>query len=341
MEPKVKIVICWSVIALSLAHVAGIVIGERVAPRIERALGIKPIEASGSSQAQKGGIDFDRIYGDTLPMRSLPINKSALDEVKQGRLFQPRAQPQPCVPCQNRVVVQPSQPVTPLIIPSVPKPAGTAPAVQPITPAASVAPKVQPTQTETKNSIALFVGSDAKSRSIVEWFTSNPQLKELKDKSNYHVYTVDNAMYQTRYKQVIPPDFFPAVLYSDSRGGHIHATFGEWLPGASGDLVADFVKAEKLHQAVVTANIPLPPVSDYPLITAPGDFISDLIEAEKCPGGKCPNDRDRPLSPFARDPLRDQDSIASWFRHNQDQMSLALGVVLIVALGYVVLRRVR
>lgn len=96
--------------------------------------------------------------------------------------------------------------------------------------------------------IALFIGSDAKSKQLLDWFNRDPRLQAMRQRCEFQVYTSDSPLYRTRYTQDIPPDQFPVVLFQDKSGGHIHAAGKSMIPTTVDKLYADFQKGYELYQ---------------------------------------------------------------------------------------------
>ncbi len=108
--------------------------------------------------------------------------------------------------------------------------------------------------TDARYNISVFVGSDAKSQQLLSWFNSDRQLQALKAKVNFQAYTKDNALYKTRYANVVPVEYFPAVIFSDPSGGHIHAAYRDMLPSTAAELYSDMQRASQLQRQVVQAS---------------------------------------------------------------------------------------
>lgn len=73
---KVRIVFSFGLVALALFLAVCVVVGERVAPRIEQQLGIQQ-----APPIQPGGISYDTLKN--APLNQLPVNEQASREVKK------------------------------------------------------------------------------------------------------------------------------------------------------------------------------------------------------------------------------------------------------------------
>jgi hypothetical protein len=209
------------------------------------------------------------------------VNLQAQGEIKQ-QIYNcpPNCLPQRVYPAP--VVVQPAivQPtiVTPTVTPPVPA-----------TPNFVVTPVSNPASPPPKKSyqIALFVNANATSQRLQEWFTQNKQLAALKESCEFQVYTATNAIYKTRYADIVPAEQFPVVLFQDATGGHIHAAGRSMIPSTPEELFSDLRHGYTLYkqakQAQKTGAVKTKGYSWDDAIT-PTLYLS----AEDCPDGYCP-----------------------------------------------------
>ena len=85
---RVKIVLSFGLVALALFSALCVVVGQRVAPRIEQSLGIdQPVERSFAP----GGVSYDELRN--APLNSVPVNESAAREIKRQDVY--------CPPCDQ------------------------------------------------------------------------------------------------------------------------------------------------------------------------------------------------------------------------------------------------
>lgn len=302
-DRNLKLAITSSVIVLAMVHALAIVVGERAAPRIEQAIGLQPITAS-QSNVRSAAIDFDAAVGGVgFQSSTLPTNRSAQSEIKQ--------QFQPCYPCQPQTT----------------------------TPQPTVL-RVTPVATNARESLSLFVGNDAQSQTILQWFNTDPQLQNLRSKVNFQTYTPSNALYQTRYKQTVPESAFPALVFSASDGGHIHAVFREMWPSTPAQLHADLKSAFELQKQVVSSRPAVngPSAVDVPIQIQMQD-VRPLLNLQDCDGGQCTPDRQPILPLFNRDrPGSESGTIVQSLLNRHGGESLVL-LIAVCILGYLVFRR--
>lgn len=289
------------------------------------------------------------------------VNLQAQGELKQ----------QYCPPCNapsqtsnrllprvvNRAVVyrtvSSSQPVSSTADTS-PKPAGATAGATPAAPPKSpfvTAPAggstiAAPSQTPPKKDyqLALFVGSDAQSKRLIDWFDNDPELVRLRSNCEFQVYTASNPLYQTRFKEIVPADQFPVVLFQDSTGGHIHAAGRAMIPTSAAELHADLQHGYELYHQAMQAQ-------KTGAIKARGYSWDDTITptmslfSQDCPDGYCPvepQDRWRPGS-RVRDTLFDsvRDSRNAFIRASANELAtIALSVIAVLLLGFILFRRV-
>lgn len=172
--------------------------------------------------------------------------------------------------------------------------------------------------TNKRASILLFVGTDPKSSTLLDWFNRDQGCQQLKSNCNFQAYTKDNALYRERYSGVIPAEQFPAILFCDSDGGHIYVAANQSLPSSASSLLAEMKRAyEAQKQAREQDADPAQTIEGSP---------------PNCPDGSCrPSDREpfinpdrAPLFPSLRPDRPPAESILYWL-WNPGEAVLALG----------------
>ncbi|QDV85474.1 hypothetical protein [Planctomycetes bacterium TBK1r] len=261
------------------------------------------------------------------------VNLQAQGELKQqGTTICPPV----CLP--NRIV-RPT-----VVSPSRVVPAVTTPSVPVIIPSNSVplaAPKPQPPK--KKYQIALFVGRDAKSQQLLDWFNRDRQLRKLRDACEFQVYTESNALYRTRFAQIVPADQFPVVLFQDSTGGHVHAAGRTMIPTTPDELYADLKHGYELYQQTRQAQ-------KTGALKARGYSWDEAISPtmylapEDCPDGYCPvepNDTWRPgdrVRDLLFDEVRDNRNALLWASAGELATIAMIGVAVFL-LGFIMIKR--
>jgi hypothetical protein len=236
------------------------------------------------------------------------VNLQAQGEIKQQiRNCPPNCLPQRVYPAP--VVVQPTivQPtvVTPTVTPTLAQPVPATPnfvdTQKPTQEPLVVTPVSNPAAPPPKKSyqIALFINTDATSQRLQEWFTQNKQLAALKESCEFQVYTATNAIYRTRYADIVPAEQFPVVLFQDATGGHIHAAGRSMIPSTPDELYSDLRHGYTLYkqakEAQKTGAVKTKGYSWDDAIT-PTLYLS----AEDCPDGYCPTPPSEDRRPLDR-----------------------------------------
>lgn len=85
-EHKVRLVISCGLVGLAACVAVAVVVGNRVAPRIEQQLGISPIETP-----RINGVSYDTFKN--APLNSIPINEEASREIKRSGQQSPKQTP--------------------------------------------------------------------------------------------------------------------------------------------------------------------------------------------------------------------------------------------------------
>lgn len=269
-KQSVSILLTAGLLAVVLIHAIALSTAQQAMPRIEQAI----FGDSIADNYQKGGINFDAQRMSDRPMNALPVNPSARDEIKRQTSGTPFTGTMNGVTYVNGVPCdtcpQPSN--------ATPKPTAGTPIAKPVTP---------------KYSLSLFViPGDPRSQQLTNWFATDPRLKKLASGCNYQIYTRDNPLYKARFAAMVPAETFPAVLFQDPTGGHVHASNGAAVSTSASQLCDDLEAAYKLQKQIVekleTPSNPLMKSSD----------ISGASGAN-CPDGNCPEPE---RAPFWRRP---------------------------------------
>ncbi|MBB3205541.1 hypothetical protein FHS27_001341 [Rhodopirellula rubra] len=276
------------------------------------------------------------------------VNLDAQGELKQQSGYCPP----PCPPVV-RPTLRPYRvvPASPVVRPSTPipatVPAPTVPAPIIVTPANSAGNAV-PERATKRYQIALFVGNDAKSQQLTDWFNKDAKLSKLRQSCEFQVYTESNALYKTRYADIVPASQFPVVLFQDSSGGHVHAAGYTMLPSTPAELFDDLRHGYELYQQTRQAQKTGALKSrGYSWDSAISPTLQ--LSPEDCPDGYCPIEPTEPTwRPFDRDrdrdrePLFDRDSggrNAFIWAGAGELATLALIVVAIILLGFILIKR--
>lgn len=302
-----KIGLSFGLVVVALLNAFAVVAGNQLAPRIERSLGMEPIHSYHSAEPTSINWDEHSRRSDLPLGRTLPGNPAARAEIKHGGPIADSAikGQAPCIPCY------PSYPVA--------------------TPARNTS-QVTPLATAPRKNLIIFVGTDATSQAVLSWFNYDADLVKLKQGVNFQAYTKDNPLYRSRYQEAVPVEYFPAILFLDEKGGHIHAAYGPNLPRDSKTLYGDLGTAYRLQQQIMQqrqfAPATLPPAPPQPIAlptsvsplgiefqNASGPELLIRAENSDCVGPNCPNDRqpdrDRVFPFFNRDPANPLDVFQS------------------------------
>ncbi len=219
-----------------------------------------------------------------------------------------------------------------------------------VSPAVVVLPQVQPaavtaptTPPPKKNyQLALFVGSDATSRTLLQWFSSDKQLLSLKESCEFQTYTVENPIYKSRFAEIVPASQFPVVLFQDATGGHIHAAGRSMIPGSAAELYSDLKHGFALYkQAKEAQKTGALKTRGYSW----DDAISPklYLSAEDCPDGYCPTPTSEPQRPLDRvrdlfDDAKDTRNALMWLSAGEIA-TVALIAIAVVLLVFILLKR--
>lgn len=312
---RVKVVVSFGLVVLALFSALCIVVGERVAPRIEQSLGLEPAERSYTP----GGVSYDELRN--APLNTVPVNERAAREVKRQDIY--------CPPCDQVRSPGFTRNVNYLL---------------PITQTASPATpdvKGQVTVTSTpwaaKYSLAIFVGTDQASQRLLDWVNRDPQLSDLRKSVNFQAYTKDNPLYRERYGGVIPVDQFPAVVFTDPRGGHVYVAGSASIPSTASALYNALRDSTQIQQQATRTD---------------PDGINPVVQEfdPNCPDGNCKPDRVPLLNPdrerlFPSLRPRNQDPVQSllYWLWNPGEAILAglCAVAFLVVLFVVALKVIR
>jgi hypothetical protein len=279
------------------------------------------------------------------------VNLQAQGEIKQQiRNCPPNCLPQRVYPAP--VVVQPTivQPtvVTPTVTPTVAQPVPVTPnfvdVSKPTQEPLVVTPVSNPAAPPPKKSyqIALFVNTDATSQRLQEWFTQNKQLAALKESCEFQVYTATNAIYKTRYADIVPAEQFPVVLFQDATGGHIHAAGRSMIPSTPDELYSDLRHGYTLYkqakEAQKTGAVKTKGYSWDDAIT-PTLYLS----AEDCPDGYCPTPPSEDRRPLDRvrdlfDGAKDTRNALLWLSAGEIATVALIGIAAVL-LVFILIKR--
>lgn len=311
---RVKVVVSFGLVALVIFAALCVVVGERIAPRIEQSFGLEQPR----QQYIPGGISYDELRN--APLNTQPVNEKASREIKRQEPY--------CPPCDEV-----RSGLSPFAASAPPSMLQTALAPQLPQPALQQ-PNLTATPTTPKHSLAVFVGTDAASNKLLEWVNRDPQLAELRKSVNFQAYTKDNPLYKERWSAVIPADQFPAVVFADPRGGHIYVAGASTLPTSASGLYSALKQATEIQQRAS-------PAADPEIVTSVQEFDPN------CPDGNCNPGREPFLNPD-RQPLfpnlrpRNQNPVESllYWIWNPGEALLAMlcGVAFLVLLFVVAIK---
>lgn len=226
--PQTKLVISFGLVALTCFACGLIIVGQRVAPRLEQTFGlyseVKPPQVVNFDTIQTGG-----------PSQTLPVNSSAAGEIKRQSNCSQCQTPCQCVNCTCDRCDHPPRLIkqqTPGVL------------------------AVKPTQ--ARYSLTLFVSTDQQSQALLNWFNTDPALQKLKASVAYQAYAKGNPLYQSRYANTMPVESFPAVIFADQTGGHVYVATANTLPRSASALMGELSKAYNKQKAAKAA----PPTQD-------------------------------------------------------------------------------
>jgi hypothetical protein len=364
MGQEVRIKLSMGLIAAAAVHallLAGVFEGLHNYAKIEQQ---KPA-AVGTLQLPTAPVNYQDYSGPIHKLQEPPPqpNAEALAEKKsqisgncvncvptvvQPQYVQPHplARPQYVQPSYVQPSYSPGLPIvnTPTYTPTYVQPAQPTYST-PIKPERSILTTAQSSTVPRKFwQLSVFVGSDERSKTLLSWINTDPQFVKMRNNTDVQIYAKDDLLYRTRYASVIPVEQFPAIVLTDSSGGHVHAAGGNMIPRTSSELYADFVAGGRNYLEAKKSA----PTQQQPMQLANGLIKShgyswdngihpamQLMQqsTEDCPGGQCPPDRERatPLRDLF-DNQKDSKSLMTWIGNNE----LATLVVLAVCVGLVV-----
>jgi len=315
---SVKVVVSFGLVALVIFAALCVVVGERIAPRIEQSLGIEQPKQAYTP----GGVSYDELRN--APLNTQPVNEKASREIKRQEPY--------CPPC-NEVRsgnLLPFVNYAPRVITQVGQ---ASPPPQPTT----QQPNLTATPVSPKYSLAVFVGTDAASNQLLDWVNRDPQLSELRKGVNFQAYTKDNPLYKERWSAVIPADQFPAIVFADPRGGHVYVAGASTLPTSASGLYSELKQATEIQSRAS-------PPADQNLLPSVQEFDPN------CPDGNCKPGREPLLNP-ERQPLfpnlrpRNQNPVESllyWLWNPGEALLAGLcGLAFVVLLFVVAIKVIR
>jgi hypothetical protein len=329
-------------VVIATVHAMAIVAGTRYAPDMEQIFPGNP------KQMAPKGINFDSAVNSNGVVNTLPVNSSALGEIKTSSLrsrFRLGVRGD-CIPCQNQ-----AQNRTPIL-----------PNKQPI-----ASRSMTPLPTTPRYSIELFLLiNDPRSNQIATWFAQDKTLKNWRTMTNYNLYSPSSTTYKTRYVNHVPVESFPAILVTAPDGGHVYIA-SKQIPELE-QLKQEIGEAVTKHKQLFDPTPTPPPPTPQPrgemnssggLSSTIPDFIvnesqlaSMLADAgdmfggnPDCPDGQCdPNNRpgllDRPLFDRLRDKSTDPVTgiIRSVMRPGENIFLIVIILALVVTLIFFVKR---
>jgi hypothetical protein len=262
-------------------------------------------------------VSYDELRN--APLNSVPVNESAAREIKRQDVY--------CPPCDQ--IKAPGFTRNPMYLLPFAQ-AGSSPS-QP----AKSQVSVTSTPWANKYSLAVFVGTDQASQRLLDWVNRDPQLSDLRKSVNFQAYTKDNPLYRERFGGVVPTDQFPAVVFTDSRGGHVYVAGSSSLPSSASGLYAALKESTQIQQQA----------------TQPAQDPSSPIAQEfdpACPDGNCPPSRVPLLNPereklFPNLRPKDQDPIQSllyWIWNPGEAILAGLCAIAFLVLLFVVALKV-
>jgi hypothetical protein len=332
---QLKITASFGLLAIAVVHAILLAVALQTPKYVEEWASPSEPELHGplltSDQLPTTGVHFDDIPGVAKSAASqsvAPVNELARDEIKR-QIFRRRqpvyVQPQNNCPDGRCPNVQPVQPYQPVPIQPTPRPQ---PQPLPITPTPATKPAAG------KCELALFVDGTTKSRQLVQWFTDHKGLASLKAKCAFQAYSPDNALYQSRFAKVVSRDLFPALVFLDSDGGHIHVAGGGNLPNDAETLFQDLKKSYQLKRDM-QASTQQPTVDSFDAPIVP--VMYQQSEYQDCPDGVCPPER-QPLFPL-RDRLKKPENMVEGLLRDLAQTGsetaiAVVGLVVVLFLGF-------
>ncbi len=145
---------------------------------------------------------------------------------------------------------------------------------QPYTPAPTPAPTplaltLRPSNKPDK--LALFLNGSAKSNEVLQWFSRNPELRNLKNFCEFQVYSPSDTLYQQRYARIVPVDAMPAVIWMHQPPGDVDGKQAVLVAGLGGtdirtdaQLVADLKQGYAMLKSIKEAATAQPDTNWYP-----------------------------------------------------------------------------
>lgn len=191
--------------------------------------------------------------------------------------------------------------------------------------------------------LAVFLAGDAQSQKLQAWFDEHPGLLKLREKCEFQTYTASNAIYQTRFAEIVPSEQFPVVLFQDATGGHIHAAGRTMIPSTADELFSDLRRGFQLYeQAKQAQKTGAMKTRGYSW----DDAISPTLylSADDCPDGYCPVEPADTWRPGDRirdglfDNTRDTRNALMWLSAGE-MATIALVFVAVVLLGFILIKR--
>jgi len=335
MSDGVRIKLSAGLLAVALLHAVAIVGMFEAVHRSSRAPG----------QPLPWNVPLQRTPEPSIGKLAEPaaVNLHAQGEVKQQCIDCTPAyvRPAPRIIRPSPTYVQPS-PTIVLPAPTYVQPARTPPTLQPSILVQPTNSNPQPPAKEYQ--LVLFLGSDAKSQQLLDWFNQDPRLQAMRKSCEFQVFTASNPLYKARFAADVPVEQFPVVLLQDKNGGHIHAAGHSMIPSTIDALYADFRKGFELYQqarqaqktgAIKSRGYSWDAAISPTMQLRPGD----------CPDGFCPDPSQDSWQPGQRirdllfDTTQDTRDALLWTSASEIATVALLGVA-VVLIGIIIMRRI-
>lgn len=312
INDTVRIRLSWGLIALAVIHAIAFGVFSYV---------MHPKKPTGPENA---GWELPSHYaGDSYGARKFqaiedlpPVNRDATNEIKQqcidGTCYTPQTtsgqiRPGMLINGERVWSVGPTRTLPRVTNTSTPTKTPVQPAAPVITPPSDrllyptqprTNPEAQPSAKQYE--LSIFVDGSQQAQQLVAWFDADPQLKSLREKCNFQVYTASNALYRARYAEIVPPNQFPVVLFQDATGGHIHAAGRSMIPATAAELYSDLGEGYQLWKQAKQGSIE----QTGALITKGYSWDDSIrptmmLSEQDCPDGYCPTP-DASWRPFDR-----------------------------------------
>ncbi len=146
----------------------------------------------------------------------------------------------------------------------------------------------------------------------------------LKESCEFQVYTATNAIYKTRYADIVPRSS-SLCPFPDATGGHIHAAGRSMIPSTPEELYSDLRHGYLLYKQAKQAQ--KRSGQNERLLLGRCDYPTLYLSAEDCPDGYCPRHEDRRPLDRVRDLFdgaKDTRNALMWLSAARSQQSRSL-----------------